>query len=144
MSLEEELKKKLNSEREKVRLNTIKMLEMLGYKSDTSKLNQEQLDARVEILLDQNKNNDIDPEIPQIFQGIDEERENIDAVENGSSLEEILDDYDALEAHIPQIRSNSRVGYMVGLTGRKNIRIIRLPASIKISDSESVLRRVVL
>jgi len=46
---DEDLEKKLNEEREKVRLNSIKMLKLLGYEHDATKFTQEQLDARIEL-----------------------------------------------------------------------------------------------
>ena len=147
---ESELEQQLKNEREKVRLNSIKMLKMLGYKKDASKLTQEQIDARIELLMEQKQNETKDPETPTptLFKGIDEERENKEAVENTSQkvleFEELINDYDALTAQIPQLRNNAQVGYYEGLAARENIRILRLPASIKLDDNHTIIRRVVL
>lgn len=151
---ENDLEKQLADEREKVRLNSIKMLKFLGYKQDPSKFTQEQLDARIELLLEQKKNAEIEAtkkgEIskPALFKGIDEERENKEAVQNAApselDLSEHMKGYDALTAHIQVLRPNSQVGHMESLAAREDIRIIRLPASIKLNEHTSIMRRVVL
>jgi hypothetical protein len=151
---ENELEKKLADEREKVRLNSIKMLKLLGYTQDPSKLNQEQLEARIELLLEQRKNAEIeatkngDVSKPALFKGIDGERENKEAVQNAApselDLSEYMKGYDALTAHIQLLRPNSQVGHMESLAARENIRIIRLPASIRLNEHTSIMRRVVL
>ena len=147
---EKDLEKKLNEEREKVRLNSIKMLKLLGYKKDTKDLTQEQIDARIELLMDQKQNQTKDPKTPTpiLFKGIDEERENKEAIEKSNQrvleFEELISDYDALTAQIPQLRNNSQCGHYEGLASRENIRILRLPASIKLDDNHSIIRRVVL
>lgn len=147
---DKELEKKLNDEREKVRLNSIKMLEMLGYKKTTKDLTQEQIDARIELLMEQKQNKTSDPKTPTpvLFKGVDEERENKEALEktNQSVLEfeELVSEYDALTAQIPQLRNNANVGHYEGLADRQDIRILRLPASIKLGENHSVIRRVLL
>jgi len=149
-----ELKKQLVFEREKVRLNAIKMLEFLGYKNDTSKMTQEQIDARIELLLEQKKQNEIEAtkkgntKKPSLFTGMDEEKENIEAVKNAAPSEmdqsEFMKGYDALTAHIQVLRPNSQVGHFEQLADRDDIRIIRLPASIKLNEHKTIMRRVVL
>ena len=145
-----DLEKKLNDEREKVRLNSIKMLKLLGYTKDTKDLTQEQIDARIELLMEQKQNQTKDPKTPtpSFFKGIDEERENKEAVEKVNqkvlSFEELIGGYDALTAQIPQLRNNAQCGHYEGLAGRENIRILRLPASIKLDDNHSIIRRVLL
>ena len=147
---EKDLEKKLNDEREKVRLNSIKMLEMLGYKKDTKDLTQEQIDARIELLMDKKQNETSDPKTPTpvLFKGVDEERENKEALEKTNQrvleFEELVSEYDALTAQIPQLRNNANVGHYEGLADRQDIRILRLPASIKLGDNLSVIRRVLL
>ena len=151
---DKELKKQLVFEREKVRLNAIKMLEFLGYKNDTSKMTQEQIDARIELLLEQKKQNEIEAtkkgntKKPAFFSGMDEEKENIEAVKNASpsemDLSEFMKGYDALTAHIQVLRPNSQVGHFEQLADRDDIRIIRLPASIKLNEHKTIMRRVVL
>ena len=147
---ETDLEKELIETREKVRLNSIKTLELLGWKHDVSKLNQEQLDARIELQVDINsrKTKDAKTPTPTLFKGIDGERENKDAVENAPpgtlEFEEIIGGYDALTAQIPQLRENAHVGHYEGLSDRENIRIVRLPASIKLDENHSILRRVLL
>ena len=149
-----ELKQKLNDERNKVRLNSIKMLNFLGYENDTKNLTQEQIDARIELLLEQRKNEEIEAtkdgnlSKPALFKGIDEERENSEAVKNAApselDLSEYMKGYDALTAHIPLLRPNSQVGHAESFGAREDIRIIRLPASIKLNEHTSIMRRVVL
>ena len=145
-----DLEKKLSEEREKLRINSMKTLAFLGYSKDTSKMTQEQLDARIELLMEQksNKTKDATTPTPVIFKGIDEERENADAVDKVKptelDLSEYMKGYDALTAIIPQLRPNSQVGHMEQLADREDIRIIRLPASIKLNDKETIMRRVVL
>lgn len=147
---EKDLEKKLNDEREKVRLNSIKMLEMLGYEKPTKDLSQEQIDARIELLMDQKQNETKDAKTPTpvLFKGVDEERENKEALEKtnqrGLEFEELVSNYDALTAQIPQLRNTANVGHYEGLADRQNIRILRLPVSIKLDDNHSVIRRVVL
>jgi hypothetical protein len=150
MSESEELEKKLNDEREKVRLNSIKMLNLLGYDKDTSKLTQEQVDARIELMMEQKQNETKDPKTPTpvLFKPIDEERENKEAVSKSNTrvleFEELTGKYDALTAQIPQLRCNEQCGHYEGLARRNEIRILRLPASIKLDDNHSIIRRVVL
>jgi cellobiose phosphorylase len=155
MSLnEEELEQKLAEEREKVRLNAIKMLKFIGYKGDVSKLTQEQIDARIELLMEQKKNAEIEAtkngEIskPAFFTGIDEEKENIDKVKNASPSEldfaEYMEGYDALTARISVLRPNSQVGHAIQFAPYEQCRIIRLPASIRLNEHQTVMRRVVL
>ena len=145
-----DLEKKLNEEREKVRLNSVKMLTLLGYKGDPKKMTQEQLDARIELQVEINneKTKDAKTPTPVLFKGIDGERENKDAVKNAKpailEFEDIVGGYDALTAQIPQLRENANVGHYEGLSDRKNIRIVRLPASIKLDENHSILRRVLL
>lgn len=150
---EENLEKKLNDEREKVRLNSIKMLNLLGYEHDATKFTQAELDARIELQVDINAKKTKDATSPttpviKLFRGIDGERENKEAVENTKptilEFEEIVGGYDALTAQIPQLRENAHVGHYEGLADRENIRIIRLPASIKLDENHSLLRRVLL
>lgn len=147
------LEKKLNEEREKVRLNSIKMLKLLGYEHDCSKMNQGQLDARIELQTEINNKKTKDAKSPttpliQLFKGIDGERENKDAVENAKptvlEFEDIVGGYDALTAQIPQLRENAHVGHYEGLAKRENIRILRLPASIRLDENHSIIRRVLL
>lgn len=144
------LEKKLNEEREKVRLNSIKMLKLLGYEHDCSKMNQGQLDARIELQTEINNKKTKDPKTPtpMLFKGIDGERENKDAVENAKptdrEFEDIVGGYDALTAQIPQLRENAHVGHYEGLAKRENIRILRLPASIRLDENHSIIRRVLL
>lgn len=148
------LEKKLNDERTKVRLNALKMLEFLGYKGDPKKFTQEQIDARIEHLLELRKNAEIEAtkkgETTKVafFKGIDEERENKDAVEKSGptelDLSEYMEGYDALTAQIPILRNNAQVGHMESLAAREDIRIIRLPASIKLNEHKSIIRRVLL
>lgn len=138
---------KLNEEIEKVRLNSIKMLKMLGYKNDATEMTQEQIDARIEILMEkkQNQTGDSESLTPTLFT-IDEERENKDAVKKSKILtfDDLTTSYDALTAQIPQLRNNSQVGHYEGLAARENIRILRLPASIKLDENHSIIKRVVL
>ena len=147
---DEDLENKLNEEREKVRLNSIKMLKLLGYLPDATKFTQEQLDARIELQLEINnkQTKDAKTPTPSMFKGIDGERENKDAVENAKppvlEFEEIFGRYNALTAQIPQLRENAHVGHYEGLAERNNIRILRIPASIKLDDNHSILARVVL
>lgn len=150
----EEFEKQLALEREKVRLNSIKVLKFLGYKNDAKDMTQEQIDARIELLFEQKKLNEIEAtkkgniKRPVMFTGMDEEKENIEAVKNAApsemDLSEYMQGYDALTAHIQVLRSNSQVGHAVGLGDREDIRIIRLPASIKLNEHTSIMRRVVL
>ena len=145
-----ELEKKLNDERQKVRLNSIKMLEMLGYKNDTKNLTQEQIDARIELLMEKIQNQTKDPKTPTptLFKGVDEERENKEALDKTNQrvleFEELVSEYDALTAQIPQLRNNAQVGHYEGLASKENIRILRLPASIRLDENHSIIRRVVL
>jgi len=151
---EKDLEKQLAFEREKVRLNAIKMLEFLGYKNNTSELTQEQIDARIELLLEQKKQNEIEAtkkgntKRPALFTGMDAEKDNIEAVKNAAPSEmdqtEFMKGYDALTAHIQVLRPNSQVGHFEQLADRKDIRIIRLPASIKLNEHKTIMRRVVL
>ncbi len=147
---DEDLEKKLNEEREKVRLNSIKMLKLLGYEHDATKFTQEQLDARIELQVEINnkKTKDAKTPTPMLFKGVDGERENKDAVENAKpavlEFEEIVGGYDALTAQIPQLRNNAHVGHYGGLAEREDIRIIRLPASIRLDENHSIIRRVLL
>ncbi len=148
------LEKKLNDERTKVRLNALKMLDFLGYKGDPKEFTQEQIDARIEHLLELRKNAEIEAtkkgktEKPALFKGIDEERENKDAVEKAGptelDLSEYMEGYDALTAQIQILRNNSQVGHMESLAARKDIRIIRLPASIRLNEHKTIIRRVLL
>ena len=154
MSENKELEEKLALEREKVKLNSIKMLKFLGYKNDATKMTQEQIDARVELMLEQNKQNEIEAtkkgktNRPALFTGMDEEKENVEAVKNARpsemDLSEYMEGYDALTARIPVLRSNAQVGHAEHLGDREDIRIIRLPASIKLNEHRSIMRRVVL
>jgi hypothetical protein len=145
-----DLELKLKDEKEKLRINSMKTLAFLGYTKDASKMTQEQLDARIELLMEQksNETKDATTPTPVIFKGIDEERENAEAVEQAQPNEldksEYMKGYDALTALIPQLRPNSQVGHMEQLADRKDIRIIRLPASIKLNSQTTIIRRVVL
>ncbi len=148
------LKEQLVFEREKVRLNAMKMLEFLGYKQNTKEMTQEQIDARIELLLEQKKQNEIeatknaDTKRPVMFTGMDAEKDNIEAVKNAApsemDLSEFMQGYDALTASIQVLRPNSQVGHFEGLADREDIRIIRLPASIKLNEHKTIMRRVVL
>jgi len=148
------LEKQLADERESKRLNSVKVLQFLGYKPDATKLTQEQLDARIELLMEQKKNAQIEATKqgnltqPTMFGGIDEEKENIDAVKNAApsdlDLSEFMNGYDALTARIPVLRPNSQVGHAESFGPREDIRIIRLPASIKLNSTTEIIRRVVL
>lgn len=154
MSENKELENQLALEREKVRLNSIKMLEFLGYKTDASKMTQEQIDARIELMLEQKKQNEIEAtkkgntKRPTMFTGMDEEKENIEAVQNASpsemELSEFMEGYDALTAQIQVLRSNAQVGHAEHLGDREDIRIIRLPVAIKLNEHKSIMRRMVL
>lgn len=154
MSENKELEEQLALEREKIRLNAINMLKFLGYKNDVSKMTQEQIDARLELLLEENKKNQIEAtkkgntKRPTMFTGMDEEKENIEAVKNAApsemDLSEYMNGYDALTAQIQVLRSNAQVGHAEHLGDREDIRIIRLPASIKLNEHKSIMRRVVL
>ena len=149
-----DLEKQLADERQKVRLNSTKMLKFLGYTQDTKSLTQEAIDARIELLLEQRKNAEIeatkkgDTTKPAFFKGIDEERENIEKVKNAApselDLSEYMKGYDALTAQIPVLRSNSQVGHAESFAPYEDCRIIRLPASIKLNEHTSIIRRVVL
>lgn len=147
---EENLEERLNEEREKVRQNSIRMLKFLGYKGDMTKMTQEQLDARIELLMEakQNQTGDATTPTPVIFSGIDEERENVKAVEKVQptelDLQEYMKGYDALTATIQQLRPNSQVAHMDQFADREDIRIIRLPCSIKLNEQKTIIRRIVL
>ena len=151
---ENNLEQKLADERESKRLNSVKMLQFLGYKPDATALTQEQLDARIELLMEQKKNAQIDATkkgqltAPKLFTGMDGEKENSEAVKNASpsemDLSEYMEGYDALTAHIQVLRSNSQVGHAEHLGNREDIRIIRLPASIRLNAHKSIMRRVLL
>jgi hypothetical protein len=146
MENEEELKNKLQEEREKLRLNSARTLKFLGYKGDTSKMTQEQLEARIEVIMENKKNEASDPKTPTpvLFQGIDEERENAEVAKATSpalTFEDLTSNYDALTAQIQVLRSNENVGHF---ENSKDVRILRLPASIKLDDNHSIIRRVLL
>ena len=151
---ENELLKELKFEREKVRLNAIKMLKFLGYKGDATEMTQEQIDARIELLNEDRKKHEIeatkkgDLTKPAHFGGLDAEQENIDAVKNAAPSDldqaEFMEGYDALTAKIQVLRSNNQVAHMESLAPREDIRIIRLPASIKLNEHTSIMRRVLL
>ena len=152
--INQKLEEQLALEREKVRLNAIKMLKFLGYKNDAKDMTQEQIDARIELMVEQRKLNELEAtkkgntKRPTMFTGIDEEKENIEAVKNAApsemDLSEYMQGYDALTAHIQVLRSNAQVGHAEHLGDREDIRIIRLPASIKLNEHTSIMRRVVL
>lgn len=149
-----DLEKQLLEEREKLRLNAVRVLKFLGYTNDVSKLTQEELDARIELLMERKENAKIEatkkgkPGTPAFFSGIDEEKENIEAVKNAAPSEldqsEFMEGYDALTALIPILRPNSQVGHAKGYGDEEDIRIIRLPATIQISNTKEIFRRVVL
>jgi len=151
---EDELKQKLAEKTEEIRLNAIKMLKFLGYDKEAKDLSQAQIDARIELLLEQRKNREIEAtkkgntDKPSFFKGIDEERENMEKVKNAAPSEldmsEYMKGYDALTAHIPQLRPNSQVGHAESFAPYEQCRIIRLPASIKLNDQTTIMRRVVL
>jgi hypothetical protein len=147
---ETDLEQKLNEEREKLRLNAMKTLKFLGYNKDMSKMTQAQLDARIELLMEQknNETKDATTPTPVMFTGIDEERENAEAVDKSQpselDLSEYMNGYDALTASIQQLRPNSQVAHMEQLGERENIRIIRLPASLKLNEHTTIIRRIVL
>ena len=151
---ENKLEQELADEREKIRVNSLKILKFLGYTGDASKMTQEQIEARVELLMEQKKNAEIEAtknaktDKPAFFSGIDEERDNIEAIENAApselDLSEYMDGYDTLTAHIPQLRNNNQVGHAEAFAPREDIRIIRLPSSIKLNDQKTIIRRVVL
>ena len=148
------LKEQLVFEREKVRLNAIKTLKFMGYKSDASKLTIEQIEARIEHLEELRKQNEIEAtkkgntEKPVMFTGMDGEKDNIEAVKNAAPSEmdqsEFMQGYDALTASIQVLRPNSQVGHAEHLGDRDTIRIIRLPVSIKLNEHKTIMRRVVL
>ena len=145
------LEKKLSEERERLRLNAIKTLKFLGYQNDPSQLTQEQLDARVELLIEQKQNEKKDATQatkPLLFQGIDGERENVKATEKAQPSEldhsEYMEGYDALTALIPQLRPNSQIAHAIQFGAREDIRIMRVPVSIKLNEKEHIIRRVVL
>ena len=154
MPEENELLKQLKFEREKVRLNAIKMLKFLGYKGDAKDMTQEQIAARIDLLNEERKKNEIeatknaDVSKPALFTGMNAEQENIDAVKNAAPSEldqqEFMEGYDALTARIQVLRSNNQVAHMESLAPREDIRIIRLPASIKLNEHTSIIRRVLL
>jgi len=141
--MSEDIKQIKKDERELRRLNQLKTLGYLGYNGDATKMTLEQIEARIELQLEERKKQNADPKTPTIalFRPIDGERENNEAKKNAGpierSFEQITSGYDALTAHIPQIRKNV-VQYDEGA------RIIRLPAEIKLSQNKSVIRRVVL
>lgn len=151
---EENLEQKLADEREKLKLNSIRTLKFLGYKNDASKMTQEQIDARIELLMEQKENAKLEAtkngkmDKPAFFSGIDGEKENIEKVANAApselDLSEFMNGYDALTAQIQVLRPNSQVGHYTGVSEREEVRIIRLPASIKLNEHESIMRRVVL
>lgn len=147
---EENLEKELSEEREKLRINAVKTLKFLGYKKDVSKLTQAELDARIELLMEERANDtkDATTETPTLFKGIDEERENVDAVDKVKptelDLSEYMKGYDALTAMIPQLRNNSQLAHFEQLGDREDIRIIRLPASIYLNEHKTIIRRIVL
>ena len=123
--IENELEQKLNEEREKTRQNAMRTLRFLGYDKDASKMTQEQLDARIELLMDAKQNDQKDattPTKPLMF-SIDEERDNAKAVENARPSELELDGYmkgyDALTALIPQLRPNSQLADIAAQKGQK-------------------------
>jgi len=146
MENQEELEKKLQEEREKTRLNSIKTLKFLGYKGDTSKMTQEQLDARIEILMENKTKETANAKTPTpiLFQGIDEERENAEVTKSSPiplDFEDLISNYDALTAQIQVLRSNESVGHF---ENNPDARIIRLPAAIQLDDNHSIIRRVLL
>ena len=151
---ENNLEQKLADEREKLKLNSLNTLKFLGYKNDLSKLTQEQLDARIELLMEQKRNAQLEATKqgnltqPAMFTGMDEEKENIKAVQNASPSEldqaEFMEGYDALTALIPVLRPNNQVGHAEAFGPREDIRIIRLPASIKLNSTTEIMRRVLL
>jgi len=148
------LEKELAEEREKLRLNSLRTLKFLGYKHDAAEMTQEQIDARIELMMDKKENEKIEAtkngkvEKPAFFSGIDGEKENIDKVANAApselDLSEFMNGYDALTAQIQVLRPNSQVGHYTALSEREEVRIIRLPASIRLNEHESILKRVLL
>jgi hypothetical protein len=141
----EEFDQKLNDEREKTRLNSIRYLKYLGYKGDTKDMTQEQLGARIELLMETKQNETKDPKTPTpvFFSGIDEERENAEVAKTNSEPIpiELTSKYDALTAQIQVLRSNENVAHF---ENSPEVRILRLPASIKLDDTHSIIRRVLL
>lgn len=148
------LKEQLAEKTEKLRINAVKTLKYLGYKGEAKDMTQEQIDARIELLLEQQKQNEIENtkngkvNKPSFFKGMDEEQDNIDAVKNAAPSEldqsEFMKGYDALTAQIQVLRPNAQVGHMDSLADRDDIRIIRLPANIKLNELKTIMRRVVL
>jgi len=134
---EEELTKaqeKLNKAQEKIRLNAIETLKDLGYKKNTDKLNIEQIEARIELLREQKKE---EPK-PKIH-GVDGFTENIKAM-TGKELEEPgetdPDTYDALQAVISQLAPDERLNKFQGA------RVLRVWKPINLGDGHTVLRRM--
>ena len=134
---EEELTKaqeKLNKAQEKIRLNAIETLKDLGYKKNTDKLNIEQIEARIELLREQKKE---EPK-PKIH-GVDGFTENIKAM-TGKELEEPgetdPDTYDALQAVISQLTPDERLNKFQGA------RVLRVWKPINLGDGHTVLRRM--
>ena len=134
---EEELTKaqeKLNKAQEKIRLNAIETLKDLGYKKNTDKLNIEQIEARIELLREQKK----EQPKPKI-QGVDGFTENIKAM-TGKELEEPgetdPDTYDALQAVISQLTPDERLNKFQGA------RVLRVWKPINLGDGHIVLRRM--
>lgn len=132
---EEELQELLNQAQEKIRLNAIEYLKDLGYKGNTNDLTTDQIEARIEVYKEQQKE---DPK-PKL-QGIDGFKENIKAL-TGRDLEESgeldPDDYDALQAHISQLAPDERLNKFAGA------RVLRLWMPIHLGDGKTTLRRVI-
>ncbi|MFX0208516.1 MAG: hypothetical protein ACFFDT_21205 [Candidatus Hodarchaeota archaeon] len=132
---EEELQELLNQAQEKIRLNAIAHLKDLGYKGKTENLTIEQLEARIEVLKEQQKT-----EPKPKLEGIDGFKENIKAL-TGKDLEDPgeldPDEYDALQAHISQLAPDERLNKFVGA------RVLRLWLPIHLGDGKTTLRRVI-
>jgi len=132
---EEELQELLKNAQEKIRLNAITHLKDLGYKGNVENLTIDQIEARIEFLKEQAKE---DPK-PKL-QGIDGFKENIKAM-TGKDLEDPgeldPDDYDALQAHISQLAPDERLNKFAGA------RVLRLWMPIHLGDGKTILRRVI-
>lgn len=133
--MSEELELKLKEAQETIRLNAIEFLKNLGYTKPTDDLTLEQIEARIELLKEQKKE---EPK-PKI-EGIDGFKENVKAITGKGTAEPgefDSDTYDALVAHISQLAPDERLNKFEGA------RVLRLWLPIHLGDGKSVLRRVI-
>ena len=133
--MSEELELKLKEAQEKIRLNAIEFLKNLGYTKPTDDLTLEQIEARIEFLKEQKKE---EPK-PKI-EGINGFKENVKAITGKGPAEPgefDPDTYDALVAHISQLAPDERLNKFEGA------RVLRLWLPIHLGDGKSVLRRVI-